>query len=51
MISIEPEPDDSPTPFTLKPLVGVIPGDAVDHVLYDLDRNPASFPLGTAVVK
>ncbi len=51
VISIEPEPDDSPTPFTLKPLVGAIPGDAVDHVLYDLDRNPASFPLGTAVVK
>ena len=51
VISIEPEPDDSSGPFTLKPLVGAIPGAAVDHVLYDLGLNLASFPTGTAVIR
>ena len=51
VISIEPEPDDSSGPFTLKPLVGAIPGAAVDHVLYDLGLNLASFPTGAAVTR
>ena len=51
VISIEPEPDDAAAPFTLKPLVGAIPGDAVDHVLYDLDLNVVSFPSGTAMIR
>jgi hypothetical protein len=48
VISIEPDPDNSPNPFTLKPLVKMIPTDAADHVTYTMDRNLGSFPTGTA---
>ncbi len=48
VISIEPDPDNSPNPFTLKPLVKMIPSDAEDHVTYGMDRNLGSFPTGTA---
>lgn len=48
VISIEPDPDNSPLPFTLKPLVGGIPANAMDHVTYNMDKNPGSFPTGTA---
>jgi hypothetical protein len=46
VISIEPDPDNSAGPFTLKPLVHAILADAVDHVTYDLDQN-LNFPTGT----
>jgi hypothetical protein len=49
VISIEPDPDNSDNPFLLKPLVGMIPGDATDHVTYMMDLNEASFPTGTAM--
>lgn len=48
VISIEPDPDNSPNPFTLKPLVKMIPADVVDHVTYPMDKNLGSFPIGTA---
>jgi len=48
VISIEPDPDNSPAPFTLKPLVGGIPAMAMDHFTYSMDRNLASFPMGNA---
>lgn len=51
VISIEPHPDDSPAPFTLKPLVGMIATDAVDHVTYDLGNNASAFPTGTATIR
>ncbi len=47
VISIEPEPDNSPMPFTLKPLVGSIATDATDHTTYTMNENSASFPTGT----
>lgn len=47
VISIEPSPDNSSNPFTLKPLVKMIPTDAVDHVTYTMDINLGSFPTGT----
>jgi hypothetical protein len=47
VISIEPDPDNSPAPFALKPLVGMIV-DAGDHVNQVMDNNAASFPSGTA---
>ncbi len=47
VISIEPEPDNSPAPFALKPLVGPIV-DAGDHVSQELENQAASFPTGTA---
>lgn len=47
VISIEPSPDNSPAPFLLKPLVGDIPVDAMDHTTYAIEQN-LSFPTGTA---
>jgi hypothetical protein len=46
VISIEPDPDNSAGPFTLKPLVHAILADAVDHVTYDMGQN-LNFPTGT----
>ena len=46
VISIEPYPDNSPNPFTLKPLVQPIPADAMDHSVYEMGQN-LSFPTGT----
>lgn len=46
VISIEPHPDNSPSPFTLKPLVHDIPAGAEDHVVYNMGQN-LNFPTGT----
>lgn len=51
VISIEPEPDDSPSPFTLKPLAGPIGATATDHVTYSMPNNAAAFPTGTATIQ
>ncbi len=50
VISIEPVPDNSPNPFTLKPLLSGIPDDAQDHFVYGLDRN-LNFPTGSFTIK
>lgn len=48
VISIEPSPDNSAAPFTLKPLVGGVPADALDHTLYGMNNNAAATnPTGT----
>lgn len=46
VISIEPVPDNSPNPFTLKPLVGMIPANSSVHTPYGMDQN-LTFPTGT----
>ena len=46
VISIEPEPDDSPGPFTPKPLVAEI--GASTHMPQSMDNNAGSFPTGMA---
>jgi hypothetical protein len=46
VISIEPHPDNSSNPFTLKPLVQPIPAAAEDHTVYDMGQN-LTFPTGT----
>jgi hypothetical protein len=51
VISIEPEPDDSPAPFTFKPLVLAIPATAVEHTSLTLGNNAAGFPTGTASIR
>ncbi|MBD3275483.1 MAG: hypothetical protein GF372_09245 [Candidatus Marinimicrobia bacterium] len=51
VISVEPEPDDTEAPFTLKPLTGMIPMDATDHMVYDMDTNTGSLPTGTATIQ
>lgn len=48
VISIEPDPDNSASPFTLKPLVGSISANATDHTTYEMGNNAAGFPTGTA---
>ncbi len=45
VISIEPYPDNSPAPFTLKPLVGMI-GQETAPTTHDLDFSSDSFPGG-----
>lgn len=48
VISVEPMPDNSPAPFTLKPLVGPVPSDATDHTFYNMNNNSAATnPSGT----
>ena len=51
VISIEPQPDDSPLPFTLKPLVAPISASALDHVTYSMNLSIAGFPTGAAVIR
>lgn len=51
VITVEPVPDDSPAPFTLKPLTAAIPANAADHVTFSMTLNVASFPSGTATVR
>jgi hypothetical protein len=51
VISIEPFPDDSPNPFTLKPLVSMIPDPATDHINYTMTNNAAGFPSGSAEIQ
>lgn len=46
VISVEPNPDNSPAPFLLKPLVGMA-GTATAPTTHDLALNAASFPTGT----
>jgi hypothetical protein len=46
VITVEPEPDNSPKPFSMKPLVGNIPAAAADHVTYNMSLNPVSLPTG-----
>lgn len=47
VISIEPVPDNSPMPFTLKPLVGDIKAGAATRTVLDMGQN-LNFPSGEA---
>jgi hypothetical protein len=47
VISIEPDPDNSTAPFSLKPLTASVAGDAVDHTPYTFAQNLSSLPTGT----
>ena len=51
VISVEPSPDDSAAPFTLKPLAGAIPVNASSGVSYPMAGNAAPFPSGTATIR
>ena len=49
VVSVEPVPDNSPNPFTLKPLVGMTASNAMDHTLLSMDNNAsATNPTGSA---
>jgi hypothetical protein len=47
VITIEPSPDNSPMPFMLKPLSGMVPAGAMDHTPYMLSNKASMFPGGT----
>ncbi|MGG6231799.1 hypothetical protein [Tenacibaculum sp. SDUM215027] len=47
VITVEPDPDNSPNPFTLKPLAHGVPADADDHVTFDMGAGPVSEISGT----
>jgi hypothetical protein len=46
VVSVEPFPDNSPSPFLLKPLVGMA-GQETAPATHNLGLNAASFPNGT----
>jgi hypothetical protein len=48
VITIEPEPDNSLAPFTLKPLVDQTIDDVGQEILQDMANNASSFPTGAA---
>jgi len=49
VISVEPSPDNSPSPFLLKPLVASVPANAPDHSVLNMDNNAtATNPTGIA---
>jgi hypothetical protein len=49
VISVEPVPDNSDAPFLLKPLVGDIPQNAMDHTVYSLGNNASNTNPGGSV--
>jgi hypothetical protein len=50
VISVEPDPDNSPAPFTLKPLLDPNIDDVGAMVLQPMHLNPAPLPAGSAVL-
>ena len=50
VISVEPEPDNSMGPFTLKPLMDRVIDDLGEGVLQPMSRNPAALPSGHAAL-
>lgn len=50
VISVEPEPDNDPGPFTLKPLMDRVIDDVGEGVLQPMSFNPAPLPRGRAVL-
>lgn len=50
VISVEPEPDNSPMPFALKPLIGMI-ADAGVGVSQMLDANGEALPMGEVTLR
>ena len=49
-ISVEPFPDTGPETFTLIPLRGTIPADAIDHTAYSVENTAGTGPSGTATL-
>lgn len=47
VISVEPFPDNSPKPFTLKPLIHTVPAMANVHTAINMDQNLGSLPAGS----
>lgn len=50
VISVEPEPDDSPAPFVLKPLVTPVIEDVGPGVLQPMENRSGTSPTGVATL-
>jgi hypothetical protein len=48
VISVEPSPDNSALPFTLKPLAHVVPANAMNHTTISMGTGPTLSISGTA---
>jgi hypothetical protein len=48
VVTIEPSPDNSPKPFLLKPLKGMVPAGAASHTPYMLENKASMLPSGSA---
>ena len=47
VISVEPSPDNSPSPFTLKPLAHLIPANAMNHTVITMEAGPVKAISGS----
>ena len=47
VISVEPSPDNSAAPFTLKPLAHVVPADAKNHTVISMGAGPKKVLSGS----
>ena len=47
VISVEPNPDNDPGPFTLKPLAHMVPADAENHTVISMGIGPVTQLSGT----
>ncbi|MFK2820752.1 anti-sigma factor [Flavobacteriaceae sp. LMIT009] len=47
VISVEPVPDNSPNPFTLKPLAHMVPANAMNHTAINMGTGPVASLTGT----
>lgn len=47
VISVEPYPDNSSAPFTLKPLAHVVPANAMVHTVIDMGDGPVETLMGS----
>jgi hypothetical protein len=50
VITVEPNPDDSPMPYRLKPLAAMVPADAMDHTSLPLANESTKRPRGIAEI-
>ena len=47
VISVEPSPDNSPMPFTLKPLAHMVPAAAMTHTAISMEMGPVASVSGS----
>lgn len=47
VVSVEPSPDNSASPFTLKPLAHMVPANAMNHTTIAMGNGPVSSLSGT----
>jgi hypothetical protein len=47
VISVEPSPDNSPMPFTLKPLAHLVPSNALNHTVINMGAGPKAILSGS----